>query len=238
VLRLLDSIHFEFLGLIMSNFKLGLIFFFSTLVGTLLFWVAVYIWFDSSIMYFIDNAKAIFWNKPDNVLSFKDASMLGRLVEKRIVLEGSDLLGQISTFYTTIITILITIITVLGISIPLYIKTNAENVAKQQTKNEVRTYFEENVGYHNQLEAALHRAEPEIKKSIMSDINKRATISEDSISEIQDSLEQVGTVIERVKDFEPNDFVALVFKVDAMEKYIQQLDPYEKESSQGIVEEI
>lgn len=222
----------------MSNFKLGLIFFFSTLVGTLLFWVAVYIWFDSSIMYFIDNAKAIFWNKPDNVLSFKDASMLGRLVEKRIVLEGSDLLGQISTFYTTIITILITIITVLGISIPLYIKTNAENVAKQQTKNEVRTYFEENVGYHNQLEAALHRAEPEIKKSIMSDINKRATISEDSISEIQDSLEQVGTVIERVKDFEPNDFVALVFKVDAMEKYIQQLDPYEKESSQGIVEEI
>ena len=238
MLRLLDSIHFEFLGLIMSNFKLGLIFFFSTLVGTLLFWVAVYIWFDSSIMYFIDNAKAIFWNKPDNVLSFKDASMLGRLVEKRIVLEGSDLLGQISTFYTTIITILITIITVLGISIPLYIKTNAENVAKQQTKNEVRTYFEENVGYHNQLEAALHRAEPEIKKSIMSDINKRATISEDSISEIQDSLEQVGTVIERVKDFEPNDFVALVFKVDAMEKYIQQLDPYEKESSQGIVEEI
>ncbi|XDF76929.1 hypothetical protein AAFX60_009325 [Aliivibrio fischeri] len=222
----------------MSNFKLSIIFFFSTLVGTLLFWVAVYIWFDSSIMSLIDNAKAIFWSKPENTLSFKEASMLGRLVEKRIVLEGSDLLGQISTFYTTIITILITIITVLGISIPLYIKTNAENVAKQQTKNEVRTYFEENVGYHNQLEAALHRAEPEIKKSIMSDIDKRATINEDSISEIQESLEQVGIVIERVKHFDPDELRAITQKIAAMEKYIQQLDPYEKEFSQGTVEEI
>ncbi|PTO81357.1 hypothetical protein CWN98_21495 [Vibrio splendidus] len=218
----------------MSNFKLGALLCLSAVVGTLLFWIGLYIWFDEPLMSIINDSKAILWNKPGTELNYKEAVTLGRLVEKGIVLEGNDLLSQVSNFYTTIITILITLITILGISIPLYIKTNAENVAKQQTKHEVRTYFNENVGYRNSLKEAVAEREASIVEKVIEETFLSAEILED----VQNAFDSVAPELKKLKSIELVNVKQLEDKIHLIEKYIQQLDPVERDAAQGQVEDL
>ncbi len=167
-------------------------------------------------------------------LNYKEAVTLGRLVEKGIVLEGNDLLSQVSNFYTTIITILITLITILGISIPLYIKTNAENVAKQQTKNEVRAYFKENVGYRNSLKDAVAEREASIVEKVV----KETFLSTEILEDIQNRFDSVAPELKKLKSIEMDNVKQLEDKINLIEKYIQQLDPVERDAAQGQVEDL
>ncbi|MEZ9005606.1 hypothetical protein [Vibrio splendidus] len=218
----------------MSNFKLGVLLCLSAIVGTLLFWIGLYIWFDEPLMSLINHSKAMLWSKPSMDLNYKEAVTLGRLVEKGIVLEGNDLLSQVSNFYTTIITILITLITILGISIPLYIKTNAENVAKQQTKNEVRAYFKENVGYRNSLKDAVAEREASIVEKVV----KETFLSTEILEDIQNRFDSVAPELKKLKSIEMDNVKQLEDKINLIEKYIQQLDPVERDAAQGQVEDL
>ncbi|WP_017091361.1 hypothetical protein [Vibrio splendidus] len=218
----------------MSNFKLGVLLCLSAIVGTLLFWIGLYIWFDEPLMSLINHSKAMLWSKPSMDLNYKEAVTLGRLVEKGIVLEGNDLLSQVSNFYTTIITILITLITILGISIPLYIKTNAENVAKQQTKNEVRAYFKENVGYRNSLKDAVAEREASIVEKVV----KETFLSTEILEDIQNRFDSVAPELKKLKSIEMDNVKQLEDKIHLIEKYIQQLDPVERDAAQGQVEDL
>lgn len=223
----------------MSNAKLGVLLFSSTVIGTLIFWTGLYVWFDEPLMSLINNAKAIFWDKPEASLNYKEAVMLGRLVEKGIVLESNDLLAQVSNFYTTIITILITLLTILGISIPLYIKTNAENVAKQQTKNEVRAYFKENIGFRDSLKSALVEEEPKIIENVVGKVVDKTGLAIETVDDMQirfDSIANQLDQLDKLKHINIDSLLELENKINTIEKYVQQLDPVEKEAAHGQVE--
>lgn len=218
----------------MSNFKLGLLLFISTTVGTVLFWMGLFFWFDEPIGNIIEEARATFILKPESALNYKDAVTLGRLVEKGIVLEGNDLLSQISGFYTTIITILVTLLTILGISIPLYIKTNAENIASRQTKQEVVRYCSENRGFYDALREALERESPMIRNSVATMLD---TTSED-ISSIQQQLEELTPIIENLQGLDVSEINRMKENIQAIESYVQQLDPEVVNAEQGQIEGI
>ncbi|WP_146029923.1 hypothetical protein [Vibrio diazotrophicus] len=205
----------------MSNLKLSILLCFSATVGTMLFWVALFLWFNEPVSVMIESARAAFIEKPKLPLGYSDAVMLGRLVDKGIVLDANSLMAQISGFYTTIITILITLLTILGISVPLYIKTNAEAIATRQTKNEVIRYCRENNGFHVALKDAVDANTPSIRDSLrdvldVSDeimylqqkveslepkVNSLDGVSKDSIDEIKESIRNI---VSHVQTLDPH----------------------------------
>ncbi|PSU69844.1 hypothetical protein C9J22_13275 [Photobacterium phosphoreum] len=222
----------------MLSIRISILFVIAAILGTILFWLAAYSWLDMPISTFVEKAKAVLLDKPKNVISTQDALNLGRLIEKGIVIEGNDVLSRVSDFYTTIITLLITIITILGITIPLYIKTNAETVAKQQAKQEVKSYFSENISYHSHLETALKRSEPEIRRMLSSDIQELSSSYDEQISDILAVIENYSKLAELSKNLDVEEILGLSAKIKTIEKYIQQMDPVEREASQGRVGEL
>ncbi|WP_415720584.1 hypothetical protein [Photobacterium ganghwense] len=219
----------------MSKRRLSFLFFSASVVSTLLFWMGAYFWFDASVSFVVENAKAILLEKPDSILSNQDAQNLGRLIEKGIVIEGNDVIDRVADFYTTIITLLITIITILGITIPLYIKTNAENVARQQTKTEVKTYFNENVQYRDEIEKVYKKYEPEIKRHLDSEIDGWSSTYEERFEFIERRLPKSDVDLDREFELDSKKISDLEMKYLMIEKYVQQLDPEEKQAAQGSV---
>ncbi|EPU3407628.1 hypothetical protein ACVV7M_003309 [Vibrio vulnificus] len=67
-------------------------------------------------------------------LSHVDKLRLERLIDKNIIFSADDLLGQISTFYSTIIVFLIAIITVMSLFTLFFVKASAEEKAEIQAK--------------------------------------------------------------------------------------------------------
>ncbi|EOS8317898.1 hypothetical protein ACNPFM_003738 [Vibrio parahaemolyticus] len=190
----------------MSKLALALLLAFSAIVGTILFWVGLFFWFD----------------QPVSVL-----------VEKGVVIGGNDLLSQISGFYTTIITLLITLLTILGISIPLYIKTNAETVASRQTKNEVVRYCSENIGFQNALENALEREKPHI----MDSLGEGYEALDEDISMLQEQIRDLDPHIDKIQEFNPEDINQIKRDLQAIQKYIQRLDPFVDDTDEELIED-
>ncbi|EGQ8008886.1 TPA: hypothetical protein GRR58_22055 [Vibrio parahaemolyticus] len=67
-------------------------------------------------------------------LSHVDKLRLERLIDKNIIFSADDLLGQIGTFYSTIIVFLIAIITVMSLFTLFFVKASAEEKAETQAK--------------------------------------------------------------------------------------------------------
>ncbi|CAK1941401.1 conserved hypothetical protein [Vibrio crassostreae] len=115
--------------------------FFITIFGAIL---------GSGITLFIITAiyggdiKALIPNSPHllspdtKALSHVDKLRLERLIDKNIIFSADDLLGQIGTFYSTIIVFLIAIITVMSLFTLFFVKVSAEEKAEAQAKSVAR----------------------------------------------------------------------------------------------------
>lgn len=67
-------------------------------------------------------------------LTYVDQLRIQRLIEKNIIFSADDMLGQIGTFYSTIIVFLIAIITVMSLFTLFFVKASAEEKAEAQAK--------------------------------------------------------------------------------------------------------
>ncbi|EGQ8513477.1 hypothetical protein GQ852_24390 [Vibrio parahaemolyticus] len=205
----------------MSNLKLSILLFFSAAVGTILFWVALFLWFNEPVSVMIESARAAFIEKPKSPLGYADAVMLGRLVDKGIVLDANALMSQISGFYTTIITILITLLTILGISVPLYIKTNAESIATRQTKSEVIRYCRENNGFHAALNDAVDARTPSITESLRDTLD----VSDD-VMNLQQRVDSIEPKVNGLEGISSESIDEIKENIRNIISYVQTLDPF------------
>ena len=76
---------------------------------------------------------------PDiKTLPYVDQLRVQRLLDKNVIFSADDLLGQIGTFYSTIIVFLIAIITVISLFTLFFVKVSAEEKAEAQAKSVAR----------------------------------------------------------------------------------------------------
>lgn len=78
-------------------------------------------------------------------LSNIDKVRLDRLLDKNIIFSASDLLGQLSTFYSTIITFLIAMITVTSLFTLFYVKVSTEEKAENLAKNVAKQAIDDKI---------------------------------------------------------------------------------------------
>ncbi|QXO16993.1 hypothetical protein [Vibrio ostreae] len=204
----------------MSNLKLCILLCFSAAVGTMLFWVALFLWFSEPVSVMIESARAAFIERPESPLGYADAVMLGRLVDKGIVLDANSLMSQISSFYTTIITILITLLTILGISVPLYIKTNAETIATRQTKSEVIRYCRENNGFHVALRDAVDARTPSITESLRDILDVT-----DDLMNLQQRVDSIEPKVNDLNGVSSESIDEIKENIRNIISHVQTLDP-------------
>lgn len=126
--------------------KVGL-FFVTTLgaiagsVVTLFFITAIY---GGDIRALIPSSPHIL--SPDlEGLSHVDKFRLERLIDKNIIFSAEDLLGQIGTFYSTIIVFLIAIITVISLFTLFFVKVSAEEKAEAQAKSVAKQVIDDKI---------------------------------------------------------------------------------------------
>lgn len=78
-------------------------------------------------------------------LSNIDKLKLEHLIDKNIIFSADDLLGQIGTFYSTIIVFLVAIITVMSIFTLFFVKASAEEKAEEKAKDVAKQAIDDKI---------------------------------------------------------------------------------------------
>ncbi|CAE6883379.1 hypothetical protein THOG11_260041 [Vibrio harveyi] len=101
-------------------------------------------------------------------LSHVDKLRLERLLDKNIIFSADDLLGQIGTFYSTIIVFLIAIITVMSLFTLFFVKASAEEKAEAQAKAVAKQAIDDKITpMKQQIDDQLTKfSDPELDKKI------------------------------------------------------------------------
>lgn len=84
-------------------------------------------------------------DRPSSSLTKIDEIRVSRLLEKNIIFSADDLLGQIGTFYTAIISILISLIATMSLFTFFFIKSSAEEKASSQAKTTAKEAIKDKI---------------------------------------------------------------------------------------------
>ncbi|HGZ7313005.1 TPA: hypothetical protein ACOL2D_002352 [Vibrio parahaemolyticus] len=108
---------------------------------------------------------------PDiKTLPYVDQLRIQRLLDKNVIFSADDLLGQIGTFYSTIIVFLIAIITVISLFTLFFVKVSAEEKAEAQAKSVARQAISDKIG------PKIQQIDDHLNKFNESELNNRIQV--------------------------------------------------------------
>lgn len=161
-------------------------------------------------------------------LAYVDKLRIDRLLDKNIIFSADDLLGQVGSFYSTIIAFLIGLITVMSLFTFFFVKASAEEKAEVQAKAVARQavddkitpkiqQIDEHLSRYNDSELTI-KIEGLLQYKILDSIHFWEKIDESIYSKSEESLEDYDFDLLRHKLTEQSE------QIDNITSTIQQLN--------------
>lgn len=138
----------------------------GSLLGGCLGIFTVWFFFTDATTGLIEAATGIFFAKPHSGLGQQETLVLQQMIENGALLTPSEFMGEVSSFYERIITILTTLIAFLGVIAYMYVRTVSEESALRTVREAVVNQIDSDAHKQDVQETVRSLVEPELKRRL------------------------------------------------------------------------
>ncbi len=171
--------------------------FFGATFGVAAIYAFAALYFDSSIGEALQSVHGVLVNPNALVLHEDEKSILMELIGKGHIISANAQLADITTFYSSVISTLTTIIAVLGIVGFFVIKSLSKNAAEELAEKAIEHHFEKQ-NFHNQVDIIVRARTESFLQGSASLIDD----SEERFEAIDDALGRIGEMVNRFAAYE------------------------------------
>lgn len=163
-------------------------------IGTLAFWLIMSSVAHKPLLELIGQSHSLFLNEPLNLekMPKADVEALDRLVKRGKVTTLDNLVGTVISFFSTIITVLLGFLALVGALAFIYVRHASYAHAEEAAKGFIEEKFNNHLGrkeYHDQLDQTLET----LVGPKLNEINATQT-------EIDEAMESLGNLEERINN--------------------------------------